>query len=47
MGGTKLQEWRLTRIGRLAVVSLAFAPDGRHLAAANERGLVYILRLPK
>jgi WD40 repeat protein len=44
MSGKKLQEWRLTR---LAVRSLAFAPDGRHLAAANEKGLVYILRLRK
>jgi hypothetical protein len=29
------------------VGTCAFAPDGRHLAAANEKGLVYILRLPK
>jgi WD40 repeat protein len=42
--GKKLREWKLTR---LAVRGLAFAPDGRHLAAANEKGVVYILRLPK
>jgi WD40 repeat protein len=42
--GKKLREWRLPR---LAMNSVAFAPDGGHLAAANEKGVVYILRLPK
>jgi WD40 repeat protein len=44
MGGKKLKEWRLTPN---LFTSLVFAPDGRHLAVANEKGLVYILRLPK
>jgi WD40 repeat protein len=42
IGGKKLREWRWSR---LAVHSVTFAPDGRHLAAANEMGVVYILRL--
>jgi hypothetical protein len=38
----KLHEWQLPG----GVAAVCFAPDGRHLAAANANGTVYILRLP-
>ncbi len=41
--GEKRREWQLPGV----VLSVAFAPDGRHLAAANALGTVYILRLTK
>jgi WD40 repeat protein len=41
--GDKLREWQLPG----QVWDIAFAPDGRHLAAANGNGTVYILRLAK
>ncbi len=39
--GKKWCEWK----ARSKVNSLAFAPDGRHLATANDNGTVYVLRL--
>lgn len=42
--GAKLREWQLP--GALYGGSLKLASDGRHLAAANSNGTVYILRIP-
>jgi WD40 repeat protein len=39
----KLHEWKLPG----DTSSVAFAPDGRHLACGNANGTAYILRLPK
>jgi WD40 repeat protein len=39
--GQKRRDWQLPGI----VGAIAFAPDGRHLAAVNANGTVYILRL--
>jgi WD40 repeat protein/tRNA A-37 threonylcarbamoyl transferase component Bud32 len=39
--GDKIREWQLPG----AVHDVALAPDGRHLAAANGNGTVYILRI--
>lgn len=39
---SRLHHWKLPG----GVLSLAFAPDGRHLAIGNGNGTVYILRLP-
>jgi hypothetical protein len=39
----KLSEWELP--GR--VYTVAFAPDGRHIATANANATIYILRLAK
>ena len=41
--GARRHEWQLPGW----VKGVAFAPDGRHLAAANGNGTVYILRLPQ
>jgi WD40 repeat protein len=41
--GAKRHEWQLPS----AVEGVTFAADGRHLAAANGNGTVYILRLPR
>jgi WD40 repeat protein len=41
--GDRLREWELP--GR--VYDVAFAADGRHLAAANGNGTVYLLRLAR
>jgi WD40 repeat protein len=41
--GEKQYEWRLPG----EVRAIAFAPDSRHLATANNNGTVYIFRLPR
>jgi WD40 repeat protein len=43
LAGDKLREWQLPG----PVRGVTFASDGRHLAAANGNGTVYILRLAK
>jgi WD40 repeat protein len=37
----KVREWQMPG----PVLAVGFAPDGRHLAAANGNGTVYVLRL--
>jgi WD40 repeat protein len=39
--GDRIREWRFHGW----VIWVAFAPDGRHLATANENGAIYLIRL--
>jgi len=39
--GNRMKEWQFPG----QVQSVAFAPDGRHLAVANGNGTLYVLRL--